>query len=187
MLGTRSGAPIAGAWAALKTYGHDGYQRMAERVMNTTRKLREGIESMPGLKVIGNPVMSVFSFCSDRHDIYRVGDELAKRGWNLDKLQFPPALHITVSSINAGHETEFPEALKESFAVVEGRKINEVSSNVLISIVKTLSGILPEKWFRNLSRKFTAMMNGQEGGGATGAAAYGMTVAIDKREEVDEI
>jgi glutamate/tyrosine decarboxylase-like PLP-dependent enzyme len=187
MLGTRSGAPIAGAWAALKTYGKDGYQRMAARVMNATRKLKEGIESLPGLTVIGKPVMSVFSFRSDRHDIYRVGDELARRGWNLDKLQFPPALHMTVSSINTGHENEFLGALKESLAVVEGHKISEVSSNVLISIVKALSGILPGKWFLKLSRKFTAMMDGKEGGGATGAAAYGMTVAIDRREEVDEI
>ncbi|MDX9728565.1 MAG: hypothetical protein RBT50_04825 [Bacteroidales bacterium] len=131
--------------------------------------------------------MSVFSFCSDRHDIYRVGDELAKRGWNLDKLQFPPALHITVSSINTGHESEFLDALKESLAVVEGHKIGEASSNVLISVVKTLSRILPERWFRKLSRRFTAMMNGKEGGGTTGAAAYGMTVAIENRENVDEI
>lgn len=187
MLGTRSGAPIAGAWAALKTYGHDGYQRMASKVMISTQKLKEGIETIQGLKITGTPVMSVFSFRSDRHDIYRVGDELAKRGWNLDKLQFPPALHMTVTSINTGHEGEFLGALKESIAALEGHKINEVSSNVLISIVKTLSRFLPEKWFRKLSRKFTAMMNGKEGGGSTGAAAYGMTVAIDNRENVDEI
>jgi len=103
--------------------------------MNSTQKLKEGIESVPGLTVIGNPVMSVFSFCSDRHDIYRVG---------------------------------------------------EASSNVLISVVKTLSRILPERWFRKLSRKFTSMMNGKEGGGTTGAA-YGMTVAIENRDNVDEI
>ena len=58
---------------------------------------------------------------------------------------------------------------------------------MLISVVKTLSRILPERWFRKLSRRFTAMMNGKEGGGTTGAAAYGMTVAIDNRENVDEI
>jgi hypothetical protein len=31
------------------------------------------------------------------------------------------------------------------------------------------------------------MMNGKKGGGTTSAAAYGMTVAIDNRENVDEI
>ena len=187
MLGTRSGAPIAAAWAALKTIGSDGYLRMAEKVMNTTSRLREGIDSIPGLRILGKPVMSVFSFTSDNHDIYRVGDELAKRGWNLDKLQFPAALHMTVSNMNAGHETEFLQALREAVAATEGKKISEASSLVLISIVRALSKWLPETWFRKLSSRFTSLMNGKDGCGATGAAAYGMTVAIDNRSNVDEI
>jgi glutamate/tyrosine decarboxylase-like PLP-dependent enzyme len=187
MLGTRSGAPIAAAWAALKTIGSDGYLRMAEKVMNTTGRLREGIESIPGFRILGKPVMSVFSFTSDNHDIYRVGDELAKRGWNLDKLQFPAALHMTVSNMNAGHETEFLQALREAVAATEGKKISEASSLVLISIVRALSKWLPETWFRKLSSRFTSLMNGKDGGGTTGAAAYGMTVAIDNRSNVDEI
>ena len=188
MLGTRSGAPIAAAWTALKTIGRDGYLEMAGEVMQTTQRLREGIESVPGLKVIGKPVMSVFSFNSDRHDIYRIGDELAKRGWNLDKLQFPQALHMTVSFANTDHEDEFLSALKESVAATEGQKIQEVSSHVLASVVKTLSRFLPEKWFRWLSARLTAMMSSSEGGGAaTGAAAYGMMVAIENRDNAEEI
>lgn len=187
MLGTRSGAPIAAAWAALKTIGSDGYQSMAEKVMATTARLREGIESIPGFRVLGKPCMSIFSFCSDNHDIYRVGDELAKKGWNLDKLQFPPALHMTISYMNAGHETEFLQALREAVALTEGKKITEASSQVLISIVRALSKWLPEQWFRKLSSRFTSMLGGKGGGGATGAAAYGMTVAIDNRSNVDEI
>jgi glutamate/tyrosine decarboxylase-like PLP-dependent enzyme len=187
MLGTRSGAPIAAAWAALKTIGGDGYLKMAEKVMSTTARLQEGIESIPGFRILGKPVMSVFSFTSENHDIYRVGDELAKRGWNLDKLQFPSALHMTVSNMNAGHEAEFLQALGEAVAATEGKKISEASSHVLISIVRALSKWLPEAWFRKLSSRFTALMNGKSGGGATGAAAYGMTVAIDNRSNVDEI
>ena len=187
MLGTRSGAPIAAAWAALNTIGGDGYLKMAEKVMSTTARLQEGIESIPGFRILGKPVMSVFSFTSENHDIYRVGDELAKRGWNLDKLQFPSALHMTVSNMNAGHEAEFLQALGEAVAATEGKKISEASSHVLISIVRALSKWLPEAWFRNLSSRFTALMNGKSGGGATGAATYGMTVAIDNRSNVDEI
>jgi glutamate/tyrosine decarboxylase-like PLP-dependent enzyme len=92
MLGTRSGAPIAAAWAALKTIGRDGYDRMADAVMKTTAAMKSGIESIPGLKIIAEPVLSIFAFTSEKHDIYRIGDELARRGWNLDKLQFPSAL-----------------------------------------------------------------------------------------------
>lgn len=188
MLGTRSGAPIAAAWAAVKTIGRDGYIRMADAVMKTTMKIREGIKGVPGFHIIAKPAMSVFSFTSDRHDIYRVGDELSARGWNLDKLQFPSALHMTVSFVNTGHEDEFLEALRESVSAVEGQKIQTVSSHVLASVVRTLSKFLPEKWFRKLSARLSAIMNKDNGRSATtGAAAYGMMAAIDNRENVDEI
>lgn len=188
MLGTRSGAPIAAAWAALKTIGREGYTRMAEAVMNTTVKMKEGIEAIPGLTVISRPVMSIFAFTSAKHDIYRIGDELAKRGWNLDKLQFPSALHMTVSFSNTGHEDEFLSALRESVAAVEGHKIQEVSSHILVSVVRAMSRLLPVKWFRNLTSRFTGSMDMKDKGtSATGAAAYGMMVAIDNRENVDDI
>jgi sphinganine-1-phosphate aldolase len=188
MLGTRSGAPIAAAWAALKTIGREGYTRMAEAVMNTTVKMKEGIEAIPGLTVISRPVMSIFAFTSAKHDIYRIGDELAKRGWNLDKLQFPSALHMTVSFSNTGHEDEFLSALRESVAAVEGHKIQEVSSHILVSVVRAMSRLLPVKWFRNLTSRFTGSMDTKDKGtSATGAAAYGMMVAIDNRENVDDI
>jgi glutamate/tyrosine decarboxylase-like PLP-dependent enzyme len=188
MLGTRSGAPIAAAWAALRTIGREGYMRMAEAVMKTTLRMKNGIETVDGLKVIAQPVMSIFAFTSVKHDIYRIGDELAKRGWNLDKLQFPPALHMTVSYCNTGHEDEFLSALRESVAAVEGHKAAEISTHVLISIVRTMSKYLPVKWFRKLTSRFTGSVKNSEKGAATaGAAAYGMMVAIDNRENVDEI
>ncbi|MCU0459367.1 MAG: aspartate aminotransferase family protein [Bacteroidales bacterium] len=177
-----------GGLYALKTIGRDGYARMADAVMKTTEAMKSGIEAIPGLKIIAEPVMSVFAFTSEKHDIYRIGDELAKRGWNLDKLQFPSALHMTVSYHNTGHEDEFLAALKNAVAAVEGHKIQEVSSHVLISIVRTMSKLLPVKWFRKLTSGFTGSVNNPEKGTATtGAAAYGMMVAIDNRENVDEI
>jgi glutamate/tyrosine decarboxylase-like PLP-dependent enzyme len=188
MLGTRSCAPMAAAWAALKTIGREGYVYMAERVMNTTARMREGIEAIPGLKVLAEPVMSIFSFTSDKHDIYRIGDELAKWGWTLDKLQFPAALHMTVSFCNTGHEDEFLAALRESVAAVEGQKIQEASSHMLISVVRAMSRLLPVKWFRKLTSRFTGSMESPEkGASTTGTAAYGMMVAIDNREKVDAI
>jgi glutamate/tyrosine decarboxylase-like PLP-dependent enzyme len=188
MLGTRSGAPMAAAWAALKTIGRDGYVRMADNVMKTTTAVKSGIEAIPGLKIIADPVMSLFAFTSEKHDIYRIGDELAKQGWNLDKLQFPSALHMTVSFRNTGHEDEFLSALKKAVAAVEGHKVQEVSSHILISMVRAMSKLLPVKWFRKLTSRFTGSVNdpGKEAV-TTGAAAYGMMVAIDNRENVDSI
>jgi sphinganine-1-phosphate aldolase len=188
MLGTRSGAPIAAAWTALKTIGRDGYLKMAKEVMNTTRKIQEGIDAIPGMRVLGKPAMSVFSFTSDKHDIYIVGDELARNGWNLDKLQFPTALHMTISNLNSGHEEEFIAAVKDAIAVTEGHKIKSASSHVVVYLAKALSRFLPEKWFRKLSSRFTSLRNkGDRQNTGTGAAAYGIMASIINRENVDEI
>ncbi|MCK7537369.1 MAG: hypothetical protein MZV63_43620 [Marinilabiliales bacterium] len=54
--------------------------------------------------------------------------------------------------------------------------------------LRHFQGSCLKKWFRRLSSRFTEIMNRDErGGAATGAAAYGMMVAIDNRENVDEI
>jgi len=51
-----------------------------------------------------------------------------------------------------------------------------------------MSRLLPVKWFRKLTSRFTGSVNsGEKAAATTGAAAYGMMVAIDNRENVDEI
>lgn len=83
--GTRSAAPIAGAWAAINHLGVDGYLRLADVVRRTTRKFSEGIESIDGLRLTHAPDMSLFEFGSDSHDIAAIGDVMDDRGWNLDR------------------------------------------------------------------------------------------------------
>ncbi|MBN2153434.1 MAG: aspartate aminotransferase family protein [Candidatus Lokiarchaeota archaeon] len=100
MTGTRGGGVIAGAWATVKSLGEDGYLRLAKDAMDATKKLTAAIDAMPDLKVLGKPDMTVFAFTARDPaaiNIYAVGDELQRRGWILDRLQFPPALHLIVT------------------------------------------------------------------------------------------
>jgi len=97
--GTRSAAPIAGAWAAVNHLGEDGYMALAEVVRDTTRRFREGIEAIDGLRLTHPPDMSLFEFGSDTLDIGAVGDVMDDRGWNLDRQQ--GGLHLMVSPFHA--------------------------------------------------------------------------------------
>ena len=106
-MGTKSGGPIAACWAVMKKLGRKGYTDIAARVMVTTKKIQEGIMKHPGLELISDPDMSVFAFRSTKGDTYNIGDALAEKGWHLDRLQFPEALHITVSQLNIGMEDIF--------------------------------------------------------------------------------
>ncbi|MEZ5322726.1 MAG: aminotransferase class V-fold PLP-dependent enzyme [Microthrixaceae bacterium] len=97
--GTRPGAPIAGAWAAINHLGADGYQRLAARVLDATRRIRAGIEAIDGLHLTVEPDLSVFEFGSDRVDMDAVCDVMDDRGWNLDRQQ--GGLHLMLAP---GHD-----------------------------------------------------------------------------------
>lgn len=97
--GTRSAAPIAGAWAAINHLGEDGYLRLTEQVRATTRKLQAGIAGIEGLRITHEPDLSLFEFGSDTLDIGAVGDVMDDRGWNLDRQQ--GGLHLMISPFHA--------------------------------------------------------------------------------------
>ena len=114
MAGARPSAPIAAAWAVLHYLGRDGYLRLAREVRDTTRKLRAGIDAIPGLRVLGDPVMSVLAFGSDRFDVFAVGDAMDARGWHLDRQKGPAALHLMVSPMHAKIADAFLADLREA-------------------------------------------------------------------------
>jgi len=101
MRGTRPGGAMAAAWASLKSLGRDGYLEKAKIVMDTTKRMLKGIEEIPELYILGEPDMSVFSFASDKIDVFHLADIMEEKGWHLDRLQFPAALHIMVNPHHA--------------------------------------------------------------------------------------
>ena len=118
MRGTRPGGAIAAAWAAMKHLGVNEYLNLAKIVMDASKKLIEGIDQIPELYIIGKPVMSVFSFASDKFDVYHLGDLLDKKGWHLDRIQFPNALHMMVNPHHAEIVDTFLKDLRETVSEV---------------------------------------------------------------------
>jgi glutamate/tyrosine decarboxylase-like PLP-dependent enzyme len=101
MLSSKTGGPMAGAWAILNFLGEEGYKRIVREVQEATEKLIDGIHSIEGLEVLGAPVMSMLAFKSDVINVYQLADEMNKRGWYIQG-QFstpltPRNLHISVN------------------------------------------------------------------------------------------
>jgi glutamate/tyrosine decarboxylase-like PLP-dependent enzyme len=94
--GSRPGALAATAWAAMVSLGERGYLESARRILTTADALKRGIRAIPDLKLIGDPLF-VVAFESQSVDLYRVLDAMAKRGWSLNPLQRPVALHLCVT------------------------------------------------------------------------------------------
>ena len=115
MTGSRPGGAIAAAWAVLNYLGEDGYTRLAKVIMETTRALVDGVDAIPGLRVLGRPEMSVFAFASDTVDIHAVADALDAAGWHPDRQQLPPSLHLMVTP---AHKEIVPAFLADLDAAV---------------------------------------------------------------------
>src|SRR5690606_9412498 len=112
--GTRSAAPIAGAWAAINHLGVDGYLRLAQSVRDTSEKFQAGINAIDGLRVTHVPDLSLFEFGSDTLDIGAVADVMDDRGWNLDRQQ--GGLHLMVSPFHEKIVDRFLTDLREAVA-----------------------------------------------------------------------
>ncbi len=120
LTGSRPGGLSAAAWAALISMGEKGYLEAARRILATAEKIKEGIRSIPELFVIGDPLF-VIAFGSNELDIYAISDVMSKKGWNLNGLQNPPAVHIatTIRHTQAGVAEQFLSDLKESVDFVK--------------------------------------------------------------------
>ena len=103
LAGSRSGGLIASTWAAMVTMGREGYLDRARAILATNDSIKSGIrESISELQVIGDPLFMT-SFMSSPEaglDVYLVNDALKERGWRMNSLQLPPALHFCVTGPN---------------------------------------------------------------------------------------
>ncbi|CCW61600.1 unnamed protein product [Phytomonas sp. EM1] len=139
--GSKSGSVIAGTWAAMVRMGFEGYVACCAKIVTARETMTDGVASIPGLRVIGDPIASVFAFTSDVVDIFDVGTELDRRGWVLNRLQFPSGLQCSVTLLftKKGAAEKFVQDLRESMQVVveaqtksfaEGKKVKINDSGV---------------------------------------------------------
>jgi glutamate/tyrosine decarboxylase-like PLP-dependent enzyme len=94
--GSRPGALSAACWAALLSMGQQGFIEATKRILETAASVRNGIEEIDDLYVLGDPLW-VIAFGSETLDIYQVMDHMTRKQWSLNGLHKPPCVHICVT------------------------------------------------------------------------------------------
>ena len=94
--GSRPGALSAACWAAMVAMGEKGYVEATEKILKTAAVIRRGIEDIPDLYVLGDPLWNI-AFGSKTLDVYKIMDYMTKRKWSLNGLHKPPCVHICVT------------------------------------------------------------------------------------------
>ncbi|MBE9517053.1 MAG: aspartate aminotransferase family protein, partial [Bacteroidetes bacterium] len=187
-MGTKSGGPVAGCWAIMNHLGREGYRDLAQEVMKTALRIRSGIENFNSLEIIGNPQMSLLAFTSKAGNIFNIGDALHRKGWDLDRLQFPDALHLTVTSLNVGMEEKFLKDLGEVLGEEQDLEKEYKATRTSIRMADTLTRILPSVVVDSLSRWAGRLMN-RTGGSSRipQAALYGISASFKNRRNISKL
>lgn len=134
MQGTRSGAPMAAAWAVMQRLGLNGYEELTRTTIDTARKLQAGVRHIDGLDLVGQPEAQLMAIRAadgweDRLDVFAVGDALGRRGWYLDRQSDPDSLHATVSNGNAPVADQFLADLAASVSETLGDRVDDRSTS----------------------------------------------------------
>ncbi|UXI15777.1 Zinc finger protein 658 [Sarcoptes scabiei] len=109
--GSRCGANIATCWASLLHHGYDGYVEATRLILQTQRKLKNELEKISEIFILGDPKLTVIAIGSNEFDIFRLSDLMTEKGWNMNPLQFPSAVHICLTMMHV------PENVIEEFIV----------------------------------------------------------------------
>lgn len=78
---TKSGGPMAAAWATLNFLGDEGYMRFAKRIYDATRTIVEGIRATPGLRLVGEPDLNLVAFTADQYSCFHLVDAMKSKRW----------------------------------------------------------------------------------------------------------
>ena len=132
--GTRSGLPMATAWAVMSHLGVDGYVELTRRTLETADSIRAAVRSIDGLTVLGDPRFHLLTITSDATsadpiDAFALGDALLQRGWFHDRQSPPDSLHATVSNSNVEHLEQYLVDLRECVDIVRGSHTDDRSTN----------------------------------------------------------
>jgi sphinganine-1-phosphate aldolase len=119
---TKSGGPLAAAWAVVSSIGDAGYLALTEQVLDGMDRLLAGLREVPALHVVARPDSTLVALGTDGScDVFTIADEVTAAGWYVQpQMSFagrPPTLHLTLSAATAPHVEEFLAVLADAVAV----------------------------------------------------------------------
>lgn len=113
MTGTRPAGSIAAAWATMNALGEQGYLDLYQNLWATTEKFKKGVEAA-GMKIVSQPVGTLFAYTATDTNIFIVADLLEKKGWFVDRQTAPDSIHLTITPAHTPIVDQYIADLKEA-------------------------------------------------------------------------
>jgi len=138
---SKSGGPLAAAWAVLNFVGDEGYLNIARNKLAATKKICAGIEKIKDLRVLTHPDMCLVSFTSDDVNIFHIIDEMNSRGWYVQPaLSFdnsPAHIHLSINASNVQWVDRFLADLETCVAIARTLPAGQLAELVKGDLAQT--------------------------------------------------
>ncbi|MBB6628625.1 aspartate aminotransferase family protein [Nocardioides sp. KIGAM211] len=177
MQSTKSGGPLAGAWAVVQTLGDAGYERLTRDVFEAVDRIVAGLASEAGLaplRLVVSPDSTLVAMATDATcDAFTVCDEMAARGWYVQpQMSYagqPPTVHLSVSAATLPLVDEFLAALADAVAAAVAAGPVTVDPDVAAYIAALDPATLSDADFDGLLA--ASGLVGEAGGAGSGGLA----------------
>ena len=136
LLGSKSAAPLAAAWAIIQALGVDGFTELTASMAASTAAVADQIGGIEGLRVVGTPTGPMLSLAADetnpsrRVDPHLWADAMAAHGfavqiqpacWQPDGTRLPSTAHITITPVTHQVIAELAAAAVSAADAVRGQ------------------------------------------------------------------
>ncbi|MEO7069540.1 MAG: aminotransferase class V-fold PLP-dependent enzyme [Nostocoides sp.] len=122
---TKSGGPLAAAWAVTEAIGDEGYAALAATARQATLDLAAAVSGIRELRVVAEPEATLICLTTSDPglDVFTIADDMRTRGWFVQpQLAFgamPATLHLTLSAATAPSVPTFVDDLRASVEVAK--------------------------------------------------------------------
>jgi glutamate/tyrosine decarboxylase-like PLP-dependent enzyme len=139
---SKTGGPMAAAWAVMNYLGDEGYMEIVREVMQATGFVMDGIDRVDGLQILGKPDMCMFSFAStsEKINVYRLADAMKIKGWYLQpqfkRANSPANLHISMNRLTVPRAEAFLKDFEGTIEELNSQEIDAETKNLQTELKK---------------------------------------------------
>ncbi len=137
LLGSRSAAPLAAAWAITQHLGAEGFRELTASCVRSTKRIAVAVADIRGLAVQGHPLGPSIALVADesapaseRVDPHHLADELSLAGFTIQHqpglrqangVRLPHSAHLTITPVTEQNLPELLAALPVAAEAVRGK------------------------------------------------------------------
>jgi sphinganine-1-phosphate aldolase len=179
---SKSGGPVAAAWAVLNFFGESGYLDMARHVLAATDRVTRFVDEHPDLRRLGRSDMNHVAITSDTLPIFRLADAINARGWYVQvQLGFgrsPANIHLCINPANL----RWVDALLDDVSACIEQVRDSKPSPLVTSVLQALASVDLASMSDETMRQMMAMVGvGGSGTPHVGAEINEILDALDPR------